>query len=202
MDNSVFRCKVNKFAVKNKILQKTVKNLPLYCWILSDLAIIFLMSVYLLIHSFFVQNYLTQKLTNLLSDKFNIFSTIGNVEFSSLNSLKIKAFYLEDDRKDTLFYTDEFSLKIDLPKLLFQQKIYIKNIEVMGLKFYLKNQPEEKKLNLQFLIQQIQQKTAPSTAISTTKNKENMAIFLENFQLKNSRFIFKDHFLNTLNNNF
>src|SRR5437899_350541 len=76
-----------------------------------------------------VQQFMAQKATDFLAKKLKTHVSIGRFTTDWGNSIVLKEFYLEDQKKDTLIYAERFGVDINLVALL-QNKIKMRGARI------------------------------------------------------------------------
>ena len=76
-------------------------------------VVILLISMYLILQSPVVQTYLTQKLTDYLSEKYQTTVTVKGVSFTFFNKLVLEEVLIEDQKHDSLVFVKELVASID-----------------------------------------------------------------------------------------
>ena len=115
-------------ASAKKILKKTGK---VVLWILLCLVVL-LIAVFIFINTNAGKKIVRNQVEKYLENKLKTRVDIGSVDYSLPKWLKIKNVYVEDRKKDTLFYGEELSVDLDMIKLIRGNteihKILFKNI--------------------------------------------------------------------------
>jgi autotransporter translocation and assembly factor TamB len=156
----------------------------IFLWILWTLLIglSLLVLFFVLLRSSKVQTYFAHHLANYLTTKTGNQITIGKVYIYDFLKVDIQQLQARDQH-DSL-YVDIAHLKIEiLPRLLRQNLLYIKNVELSNASIFLIQYAGEDEINLIKMIN----KLLP-TASSDTSQKQVLAIKLENFEIRNTRF--------------
>lgn len=111
-----------------KALRLTLKTI---LWIIGSLVFL-LVLIIILIQVPAVQNYLRGKAVTYLENKIHTKVAIGSVQLSFPTSVKIKEVYLEDQRSDTLLYTQSLLVNMDMWKLM-KKQVAIEEVNLQGL---------------------------------------------------------------------
>lgn len=126
-----------------------------------------------------VQNYIVSSITTQISKDLNAKVKIGHINYLPFNTLSIESFYLEDQRKDTLFYAGKVHAQFDFWK--FFNKEFRFN-EISFDQFYGNIRKDKNgKTNLDFLIK----------ALKSDKPKDTTSVvsfYLKDIRFKNSGF--------------
>lgn len=96
-----------------------------------------------------VQQFLSQRITAYLSQELQAHVSVSSFYLKPFSSVVIEEFYLEDQRKDTLFYAEKLSAGLDLQSL-FDSQITFNSIKLENGKFHLKRR-EDSTSNMRFL---------------------------------------------------
>jgi uncharacterized protein involved in outer membrane biogenesis len=113
-------------------LTKTLKiALKTLLWVLGSL-IVLLVLVILLLQVPSVQNFIRKKAVTYLENKLGTKVEIASVYLKFPTSLSLKGVYLEDQRKDTLLYSEDLEARMNLWKL-FEKRLVIDQIDWKGV---------------------------------------------------------------------
>ncbi len=124
------------------------------------------------------------KAQSYLQNKLKTKVVIGSLTYSLPSSIEIKNIYLEDEKKDTLFYGESVSVDIKMLQLIWGntsiQKVALKNI------FVNVNRPEkDSAFNYQFIIDAFTSKSNTPASKDTTPLKINLdRLLLDNIVLQ------------------
>lgn len=127
-----------------------------------------------------VQNYVVDKITRELSQKYNTRISIGYVRYTFFNTLHLDTMLVEDLSGDTLLQASSFDANFNLWKL-FRRQISISSLTLNEVNFNLKKEPDGI-MNFAFLFE-------------TEKQKKDSAFFelkVEKLRIKNSGLSFYD----------
>jgi hypothetical protein len=165
--------KINK---KYKVIKKIGKIF------LITLGIILLLPIgaYLALRNNNIQNWLTDELTNLASDKLNANIAIGTVRYEPFNKLILEDIYIEDQKNDTLITSKTLDANINL-FTPFLRIIDIRKLRLKGAKINFSSDTNGT-LNANFIFNALKRK-------DTTKPR--WQINFNDLALENSKFHFK-----------
>lgn len=165
-----------------------------YRLIIALLLLIFLLlvSLYFAIQSPRFQNFISEKITNSLSEKLGTEISIGNIEVSFFNNILLEDFYVEDLSKDTLIYFKKANAKFSYVSL-FEKRINLDEIELDGLNIELERGIIDTTFNFNFLIGNNQKKQQ----IDSTE-VESWEIDINNINITNTKFNYNDSLTGTL----
>ncbi|MDO9262302.1 MAG: translocation/assembly module TamB, partial [Flavobacteriaceae bacterium] len=129
-----------------KYLKKSVKIL---IWTLSAIVALFLFLV-LLIQIPSIQNFVKEKVVTYVEGKIQTKVTIDKIEIGLPKKIILEGFYVEDQKKDTLFAGEKLAVDISLFKLL-NNKIEINSVQLKGV-FININKDEKDVFNFDYII--------------------------------------------------
>ena len=132
------------------------------------------------------QTFLVKKYLNNLSKGLNTTVSIGNVEVSFFNNLKINQLYVEDLHNDTLFYADKIEAKIGIFSLG-KSKVDIKKITLDNPYFNLQHPKDSLHNNLFFIIDYFSS-TEPDDTTAT-----KWEVNFNNVEIKKGRFTYHNN---------
>lgn len=128
-----------------------------------------------------VQNDIAKKLTKSINDEFDTNIQIEKVDFSFLGRVGLKGVYIEDYKKDTLFYIDKLTTSLLSVSNAVNSNLNFGNISVEGLTMKLKTYEGEKDTNLDVFVAKLE--GTPDTT-STSKFK----LTASSIELSDSKF--------------
>jgi len=163
-----------------------------YRAIIALLLILFIIIValYFAIQSTEFQNYITKKVTNSLSEKFNTEISIKNIEVEFFNNLLIEDFFIADLNNDTLIHFKK--AKADFSYVsLFNKTINLDDIEIENLNLNLNRNSKDSIFNFNFLLSKTKNK-------KQNKDKEIWDISLKDLKLFNTSFNYEDSLTGTV----
>ncbi|MGE9616378.1 MAG: hypothetical protein ACQPRJ_02245 [Solitalea-like symbiont of Acarus siro] len=131
-----------------------------------------------------VQEWSAQKIAELISEDLGVTIGVNKAYIKSLNNLSLTKVYINDKTGNKLIYADSINLDIKLLPII-SRRLIINNIEINGAEFNLEELKDEKKLNLQFLIDYF-------SADANNKYKINK-IEIKNLSLNNINFKFTNN---------
>ncbi|MGB4775521.1 MAG: translocation/assembly module TamB domain-containing protein, partial [Daejeonella sp.] len=97
-----------------------------------------------------VQTYVAKKVASYLSGELKTKVEVGSLYIKPFKSLVLEGLYIEDQKKDTLFYSKSFTVDLNLLSLKLR-KISVNTVKMDDGKFYLKRYTD-KTTNLAFII--------------------------------------------------
>ncbi len=140
--------------------------------------------LYFLLQSTIVQNFVTTKVANYLSDKLNTKVTVGKVNFSFFNSFIISQLYIEDLNEDTLAYIAKIKLNLMYASVK-NNNFKVSKFYIDSLKFYIHSDTVGN-ANINFLIDYF---ASPDDTKDTTKS-QNITISIADIEITNSKFYY------------
>ncbi len=120
--------------MKNKVsIPKFLKRIfKILAWTFGSIIGIFIsLSALLLIPS--VQNFITKKAANYLSEETNMKVDIGSIHIAFPKAIRVEKIFIEDLNYDTLLYCKEIKIDTDLIPLV-RQKINVNYLLIEGLR--------------------------------------------------------------------
>lgn len=163
-----------------KVIKKTGKIL-LYT-LLSVVILVCILLIY--INTPAGERTVKNKIQSYLQDKLRTKVVIGSLKYSLPRSIELSNVYIEDQKKDTLFYGEKIAVDIKMLQLIWGntsiQKAALKNI------FINVNRAEkDSAFNYQFIIDAFAPAPSTTTAKDTTPFKINLdRLLLDNIALK------------------
>ena len=112
------RLKYNSLKKKYKIYRKILIGILTF-------LVFFPLLLYVFFQFTFVQNYLTEKVSKMLSNKLNTYVSVNKVSYTVLNDIIIENLYIEDYLEDTLIYVEKLSIR---PLKIRKNEIHLKRI--------------------------------------------------------------------------
>jgi hypothetical protein len=98
-----------------------------------------------------VQNWLVQKVTNVISDKVKAKVSVGHIQFRFFTRMTLEGFLIEDQLGDTLLYAKSLDVGItDFQP--FRKRIFLSNIHLIDPTIHLYRSANEQDFNFQFII--------------------------------------------------
>ena len=94
---------------------------------------------------------LRNQVQSYLHKKLNTTITIGEVDYDIPDWLKIKYLYIEDHNKDTLLFSEEVFIRLDMLKLI-ESEVIINNIDLKNLYANIYRPKSDTTFNYQFII--------------------------------------------------
>jgi len=162
--------------MKKKVL-KIITRLLLF-------LLLFFSGVYFAFNSNYVQNILTEKLSDYLSDLWGTEVSIKRIYLKPFKVIEIENLYIEDQHNDTLVYLER--LYTDFSRLqILKRKFIFETVSIDGLKLYLKRYKGEENLNLDFILESFRDSLAEPS-------EKDINISLDELELNNVRFIYND----------
>lgn len=135
----------------------------------------------------FVQNKLKDVAINFLEEKIQTKVALNRFYVNFPNEIELDGLYLQDQAKDTLIFSEQLRVSVNLFDLL-KNKANITNIEVLGLVGNVKRD-NDGRFNFDYIVDAFASKTVDTTAV-----KSNFEIDLDQIRLKKIAFNFEDKF--------
>ena len=129
-----------------------------------------------------VQTYLANELSSFIFKEYDTEITIRSVAITALDEISFEGVYVEDLKKDTLFYASELSLELVYPDIE-SMKFRLQYLKLKDTKFYLKQYAGDTVLNLQFIIDRLTPNT-PDTSATPDFTILGDRVILENIDFK------------------
>ena len=171
---------------KNKQFFKKIWHVTLYILLgIFSLFLLLLIFINLNVGKRVVRN----QVQSYLQKKLHTKVTIGAVDYSLPQWLKIKRIYVEDQKKDSLIYGEELSVDLNMLKLL-RGNTDIQKLVFRNILLNIKRAPSDSFFNYQFIID------AFSGNKSTTANPDTseLKLTLDRLVFDNVALKFKDEF--------
>ncbi len=137
-----------------------------------------------------VQNFITGKATNWLEKKLQTKVSIKRLFITLSGKIAVDGIYIEDQSKDTLLAADRVRVNMSFTKLVFGKGLSVKNIELGGTTAKIKRQLPDTTFNFQFILDAFGNSTGDSEKTSTGGN--NMPITIGTVDISNTRLMYKD----------
>lgn len=167
---------------------KIIKNVYPRLILLIDLILITYYFVVFSMQFSYTQTKLAQLLTDKLSSDTGTEISLEKVRLDYFNRIVIENFYMEDQLKDTLLFTNEVDIGFNV-KHLMNLKLKIQSLCVTNP--YINLYKEDQDLNLKFIIDYF----SPS---DSTQNEVLVNLSLSHFEIINGRFSYHDHLAENL----
>lgn len=132
-----------------------------------------------------MQTYVAKKAAAYLSKELKTRVEIGSLYVIPFKSVLLDSLYIEDQQKDTLLFSPEFSANLSYFSLD-NRRITVKSLELNGGKFYLKKYTD-KSTNLSFILNYFKSGT------KSQKKKRKFDIELNKIALDNIAFKYKNY---------
>ena len=144
-----------KKTIKALRILKTFKHI--INWVLWTTIITYL-SVIILIHIPFIQNWLGERVSSVLANKLNTRVDVGNIDLGFLNRIIIDDVEIYDQASQKMICASRLAAKIDYYQLIRNGCIYISSAQIFGFdgNFYKKS--EKSKPNYQFVLDSLSSK--------------------------------------------
>lgn len=168
------------FYNTNTLARKVLKILSRILLVL----LLLLITVWFLIQLTPVQNWLTKKASNWLSNELKTEVSVKHVEFSLFNKVLLEGVLVKDRNKDTLAYIGRAGANVN-DWFFLRDKIELSYISLEQTNFYLHR--SDSVWNYQFLVDYF---SSPSASKDTTKQQTNLK--LKDIELKQIRLMQKD----------
>ncbi len=146
-------------------------------------TILFLvLSLFFVLKNSRVQTWLTQKISEYLSEEYGTTIKTGKVDISIFNGVILEDLFVADQQNDTLLFINSVNV---LPKgiPLSSSKLNFSKIHIDSLYFNLYQLPDSA-LNMQFLLDSL-------SGGDSSDDKSNFRLKVADFKLENSRFYYK-----------
>ncbi len=129
----------------------TLKLLKILAWIIAGLIVLFV-SLVLVIRSPSGQQFIINKATNYASGKTNTVVEIEKLYLTFDGNLMVKGVYLEDEKGDTLIYSELLEVSVALLPLIQGEIINVNYVNWSGLRASVNRTAPEGDFNFRFLI--------------------------------------------------
>jgi len=147
--------------------------------------VLFLMALYIVFNSSYVQTKLTQAIGNYLGEKWNTTVSLDRIHIEPFQRIGIDHLYIEDQHGDTLIYAN--GIKVKFKKLNIFKGIYsLKYLMLDDARFYLRTYEGEEELNLSFITNTF------NSEKDTSRVKEPFRLSLDELEISKTHFIFQD----------
>jgi hypothetical protein len=162
-----------------KSIKKIYKILIIFLFVIFTL----LTSTFFILQNSKIQTFLTNKIAKELSYNRNAKITVGSVNYKFFKRISLKNVYIEDQLKDTLFFSEE--IICNLKRINKKQKVIdISNANVLKAKIYLHKFDSLQPLNILFL---------KKDSTIDTLTKANWQISFQNIEIHKSIFKYKSY---------
>ena len=132
-------------------MQRLKKGLSFFLWFIFFLVVIIAGTGYALFRSSAVQTFVAQKAAAYFSNKINAKVTLSEIDVAFPTLIIVKNIYVSDQHKDTLLFAKQLS--VDISKTVnANRRLELQSISLYDGRFKLIQYPNEKDLNVQFLI--------------------------------------------------
>jgi len=169
-------------------LTKTLKiALKTILWVVGSIVVI-LVLVILLLQVPSVQNLIRKKSVTYLENKLGTKVEIASVYLKFPTSLSLKGVYLEDQKKDTLLYSQDLEARMNLWKL-FSKRLVIDQIQWQGVTAKI-NRTKDSVYNFDYIIAAFADSTAAPA--DTAQSSSSFAIDLDKISLDRIRLVYND----------
>jgi len=138
-----------------------------------------------------IQNWAKEKGVAYLENKIHTKVSLGKINLRLLDGIQLQKLYLEDQKKDTLLYVDDFRVDISVLQLL-RGKAMISNLELNGaVANVLRPQPDTV-YNFQYIIDAFATGDTTQTPVDTTSS---FFVNIQKVAFNNLRLAFRDDVL-------
>lgn len=169
-------------------MTKTLKiALKTLLWVVGSIIVI-LVLVILLLQVPSVQNYIRKKTVTYLEHKLGTKVEIGSIYLNFPTTLSVKKVYLEDQKKDTLLFSQDLEARMNLWKL-FSKRLVIDQIQWQGVTAKI-DRTKDSVYNFDYIIAAFADSTATPT--DTTESSSSFAIDLDKISLDRIRLVYND----------
>lgn len=127
-----------------------------------------------------VQQWIKDLAQKELSKKINSVFTIGEIDFTPFNSLKLYNVYVEDQKGDTLLYAEKIAAGIDLLPLL-RNKLVITSVDLSDFSANISQDSLTAPMNFQFIVD------AFASQDTVTKEPSSMEISIDDILISGGR---------------
>lgn len=159
-------------------------------WIIMSILILVVLIV-ILIQVPSVQNWAKNKAVTYLENKIHTKVSLGKINLRILDGLQIEKLYLEDQKKDTLLYVDDFRVDISVLQLL-RSKAMISNIALNGAVANIYRLQPDSNYNFQYIIDAF---STPDTTQKKVDTTSSFFVNIQKLQLSKLRLNFHDDVL-------
>ncbi len=166
------------FFLKNKALKYSLKTLK---WLTYSVVILIIL-LYFLLRVSLVQSYLAKKVANAMSKKAGVEIQIGAVDISDLLRIELRDLKVKDKHDSLFINTDRIAINI-IPSYLFDNTLYIKDVEVDTALFSLIEYKGDSVLNLMQIVNAFLDESSDDSSTI------DMSFEVKNFKIRNSVFV-------------
>lgn len=121
-------------------------------------TIIAYLSIIILIHIPYIQNWLGARISSILAEKLNTRVTVGNIDLGFLNRLIIDNVEVYDQTSKKMISASRLAAKIDYYQLIKNGCIYISSAQIFGLDGNFYKIDDNSKPNYQFVLDSLSSK--------------------------------------------
>ncbi|MDD4148859.1 MAG: translocation/assembly module TamB domain-containing protein [Bacteroidales bacterium] len=158
-------------------------------WITLSLIVLFI-SIVLFVRSPWGQNIIVGKLTNYISAKTHTKVSIKKLFITFSGDINLQGLHLEDQKGDTLIYSEKLQVEIPLWPIIWGNPISIDNLQWTGLRANIVRKDTIEGFNFQFLIDAF---TSDTTTTKTDEpSNEPPKIFIGSIELSDFDLNFDD----------
>jgi hypothetical protein len=115
-----------------------------------SLVVLTLATIYGIIQTRYIQNFLIKEITSKISESIDADVSIGSVRFSFFSKVVLNDFYISDQKKDTLLYTQKLVAGVDSISFL-RKDIHFKSIVLIRPKVHVEKRSDNG-FNFSFLL--------------------------------------------------
>ncbi|MGB1248002.1 MAG: translocation/assembly module TamB domain-containing protein [Chitinophagales bacterium] len=167
--------------------RKFIKRILIALGIAVFLLVAILVSLYFAIQSHKVQTFITQKITESISENINGDVSIGNVEIEFFNSIKLDSILIEDARPDTLAYIGHIEGNFSYFSLL-DHTISLDNLTIKDIDIELYRAFDDSTFNIAHLF------TENKDLDKTTASGDAWNFSIGEMTIENTRFRLSDYY--------
>lgn len=171
-----------------KLTRRRRKRLKFIFWVFFYFTV-FLSSVWLVLQTSFVQNYLIDKATVWITEKTGHSVEINRIRIRWFDEVSIRGFLLKDYKDSTLVDAKLLQVDYDLIRLIQTKELSLEEIYLENGSFNLINYADTADTNLNVFLERVRALTFDSTAVDTTEAKP---LFLRRIMVENFRFSMHD----------
>lgn len=151
--------------------------------------LLFFILLILLIQTEPVQNFITKKAVAWLEKKLDTKVEVGRLYVGFPKNIVLENIYIEDRQQDTLLSGGKIKVNLNLFRLIFNNDIDFKNIEISDLTAKVKRQLPDTTYNFQFIIDAF---TSKDSEPDTSSSSSSTPIAIRKVTLDKIRVVYKD----------
>ncbi|QES90115.1 translocation/assembly module TamB domain-containing protein [Rhizosphaericola mali] len=172
-----------------KIIRRIAKIIG---WVLmSILLLLILISVVIQIPR--VQNIIKNKIVSYAESKIKTKVSLAHLHFNLFRGVELDSLYMQDQKKDTLLFVNNFRLHLSVLQLIRSQAL-ISEISLDGVNTHIYRNAPDTVYNFQYIIDAFVGKDT-ATAVDTTTSTSSFLVDINKVNLSNIRYTFHDDVL-------